>query len=501
MTNKKSKKLLSFTQNKFYFILGISLVFFIVNLLIGLFKPLWLDEVASLNLLNAGSIGKIIHNFYIGADTNPPLYFLIIYLLRDFSKSDILIKVFSLVLCLGGLLVLFKLLERYVSYQTLIISFFVLSISYFFSQYLIVEIRPYSLFFFLTSLFIYQYHKIVVSSSNTLFSYVKVTIISVALLYTHYFWLFYICIILMYTFFISDKRIKIGLIISLSLSIIFFIPWLGAIHNQMTITRGTFWQEIPDLFDILTYPKFYIGHFLFLLLVLGLIFSLVFKKNIYRQNIIKNRNFFFLILLLAVFPLLNYILVVFNYSVSEPRYYIPTYISFIIVMSIIIDSLDLVGKKALLSILVMVISFYGSIKIAKYYNLEKNRETELNYFLGLNTVGLPIACESPHMFFPLNYYAEGKGNSNFYFILDQKSAHKKGNVKNALFDYYGMHNLKTVFHSLNIIDINKFKKKYKDFYFINEQNRMIFENRFKYNINYSVHLIKNNVYEIKRLNQ
>ena len=501
MTFKKFKEYLICIKcrEKYYLFWVISLLILILNLLIGLYKPFWLDEVASLNLLNVNSASKLVQNIYNGIDTNPPLYFLSIYYLRNIINNDIIIKLYSFALCFGGIIVLFKILKDYVKRDTLMITLLIICVSSFFAQYLIVEVRSYSLFFFLTTLFLYQFHKIIISKSNDIISYLEITLISTALLYTHYFWLFYCGIAILYSFFLFERKIKLRLVTSLIFSLLFFSPWITAIQNQFNITNRTFWQEVPNFIEILTLPNVYFGRFLFVFIIIVLSFSIIKKQFLCKKEIIKNKSFFILILLFLALPMLNYILVLFRISVSEPRYYIPTYVSFIIIMAIIIDSLNLFKLKSLALSVLLIIPLYGIINIKRYYNLENQKQEEITDLLNLNRLEIPIACESPHKFYPLNYYAQKVGKSNFYFILDLNSAYLKGNVKNARFDYYGNQSLKRMYDIPNIIDIQKFIKKFKVFYIIDEKNRLIFENRFRNNSNYNIYSKAYNIYLIERV--
>jgi len=116
------------------------------------------------------------------------------------------------------------------------------------------------------------------------------------------------------------------------------------------------------------------------------------------------------------------------------------------------------------------LGFYYNAKF-NYVNKETNEK--LDYFLQLDNSGLPVICESPHIFYPLWYYSD----KNYNLVLDWESSNVEGNVKNSVFDYYGNLRAKKIYDLKLVLIWSEFINLHDKFYIINEKGRMLFENR------------------------
>ena len=486
-------------MKKFYYlILAVGLLFISSNLIIGLYKPLWLDEVASLNLLKVTSWSNLLNNIYNGADTNPPLYFLLLFFVQKLTKSVIYFRLFSVSLSITGLILLLRFLRKFVNKQTTAIVLIIISISYFFPQYLMVEVRPYAMFFLLSVLFLVQYYRISFQNQKNIFNILSLIFITIFLLYTHYFAIFYIIITLIFEIFNKNRKNYLVLI-SILIGILSFLPWVVAIRNQLSLIHGIVWQAKPKIWEIIKLPSFYFNSFLTIFVLIGSVVGLFIKKIDFTKIHKEYGGFLILIIIFSLFPFINIILTYFNLSVSEPRYYIPSYISYIFILAIILNLFELVEYKLLLIPILIILFIYGSIMEVSYFKFQRSRKEEIKFLLKLNQTSLPILCESPHKFYPLDFYAKENGISNFYFILDKESAVLKSNVKNAIFDYYWNENLKHIYKLNHLIPIEEVINCLNAFYLLNEKDRMIFEHRFENNPSYSVKKEGHGIYFIEKL--
>ena len=465
--------------------------------MIGLNKPLWLDEVYSINIIQVKSVGQLIRNFYNGADTNPPFYFILIYFIQKLTRSIIYIRLFSLILSIIGLYFLFKLLKNFVDREIIILIFLILSISYFYAQYLVVEIRPYALFFLLSVLFINQYYKISIINDKKLINSLFFLVVTISLLYTHYFAFYYVLLILIIE--LWNRKRNYYIIISIIISLLLFLPWLTAIKNQLSIVHGKIWQEKPTFFEIIKLPTLYFNTFSSLLLLILIVISLFKQKINFTHFNLKFDNYVLLIISYSIFPFINIILTNFNLSVSEPRYYIPSYVSYIFILAIVLNHFQITNLKLYKLLFTIFLVLSGFYRIELYYNNQLIRRNDINSLLKLNELNVPILCESTDEFYPLNYYAKLSGNSNFYFVLDKQSSELNGNVKSAGFDYYWSKGIQHFYMSQNLIPIKEVINRFDSFYLINETQRRIFENRFENNPSYLCNRLKGNIFFIRKI--
>lgn len=132
----------------YYFLLAAILVLSLGIRLIGLSKGIWLDEFASINLLQKGGLYGTLSA--ARADTQPPLYFLFLELWSRISISEEFLRLCSVIFGIGAIVVVMVWLKRYSNLASLLagLSFATLPIMLRYSQ----EIRGYSLLVFATAL-------------------------------------------------------------------------------------------------------------------------------------------------------------------------------------------------------------------------------------------------------------------------------------------------------------------------------------------------------------
>lgn len=449
---------------------------------LGLIKPLWLDELFSLQIIENDSPIQIVAKLYKGSDTNSPLYFVLLkFYTFIFGTSDLSLKLFSFCLTLAAIIILYKIVKllNHNSTSQLIVLTFVL-VSQTIATYLMVEVRMYSLYFLLSNLLVYYYLKIdSIDFRQALF----ITLLVMALLYTHYYSFYLIFSIMTYEL-LTQKRKKV--LISIAFGILVFLPWIPAIFNQFQIGRGLIYQSQPNLGSNFYQYFFLIGKGgVIILALLALFYFLIVKK-------IKMNNQIILAFIISSVPLVNILLSYLHLSVQVPRYFIFSLIGLTMIFSFTLDKL--IDNKFIGLLIVFLLTVFTLNRLIYYKNFIEKNKTEIENILKLSKNNL-VVCESPHKQYPLDHYSS---NSNVLLLLDSISAFSKGNIKNAPYDYYLLSNYKKFYSLENILHFDDFVARNKKFLLINEDDRMLYEVRFRNNPNYTTKVISKNMLLIEQ---
>ncbi len=472
------------------FINIIFIVPFFISFNINLIKPLWLDEIASIYQVNVQSIKILIQNFFNGSDTNPPLYFIMLFFLtKIFSINVTLLKITSLLF----VIISFSILQKLYWFKTNRFYFNVIFISSpFLMYYLISELRAYSLILFLASILFSELSNNYVYNTK---EQIKISIIITLLLYTHYFSIFYaipVIIILIYKN--IEQHNYSNLLLNLSPILLYFL-WIPAIINQYSVFFGHTWQPIPTFRSVLLIPKYFFGKIIVFLIP---IFVYIVIKH-YKDIIFTLKKIDSLIVFVMIcWSILPFIIAIFSVFTKVPfveRYFTISIIPFLILLTFILS----ISNSKVLSYFVFIICIGSFIfNSIKFYEdntlLQKQLQKRLNYLNQKDMV-----CESPHVFYPMNFYKIENMKFNVFYALDYESAIAKGNLKNSLFDYYGNLNLKKYFNLKNVCHWDSLKSHLRDFYLINESNRMFFEFRIVPDSSYKIIKIDNDIYRIIKI--
>ena len=492
-------------QNKIldYLYLLAATFFFSVNLIWGLRKSLWLDEVGTLITINSNSFIKLIQNIYNGSDQNAhaPLYFILMYFLNLlFGEQVLIFKTFSFSCIIVCILIAIYVLKDKIKYQTFLFLFLFLSINSFFSQFLIVEIRMYGLYFGLVIFWILYLYINRERNYLDVKSLIIYALLLTALLYIHYYSFFYIFLLFLLEIYYSLKYKFFRNLIPYLISFFLFSPWIVAIKNQVDSVHGYFWQKIPSLDNFFDLYYSFVGKSSLFLLVFILIYFMLKNKNLGSIKIFSEDKSLFIISLFSflIVPFFIFITSLFELTVFVNRYFIPTYIVLILFLGILFQVSKLYKKSYLRFFIFLFLIVVGIYRMNNYRQFVQSAKEELNKKLELNEFKIPIVCESPHTYYPLEYYSQKKGVSNFYFILDYESTFKEGNIKNAPLDYFWNLNLKKCYDLPRVIEWDDFKAQNNKFLLIDEEDRMLFENRIEINPKYSWQVVKDNIYFVDK---
>lgn len=465
-----------------------SIIMLLINFYLGLNKKLWLDEIASIQYTNIDNLTQIFTNLYYGTDINPPLFYSIFYFIRNIFQDNILTyRIFIFLIGILSMILLLKIFKKFLIYKNFYLVLALLTITSFFSQYLIMEIRSYGLFFLLFLIFIYYWLSIRVDNQTVKKDLVIISIVSILLIYTHYYAIPYVLLLLLI---LALKEKKIIFWLPLLIVLIAFVPWIKVITNQLIVFHGKYWQPIPSLKQLLYLPFFYFGKGIIFILVIPLI--IIITELIKKHEIIKIKNasvlknFFWVIFLI---PIIDFIFSSFDLLVFVERYFIPTFIGFFFIIGILVQKV--ITTNYMKTIFFVLILLLGAYRIWKFNNNIQSNNRKLETYLNYENKEIPIVCESPHLFYPLNYYSKKK---SFWYVIDSTAATVQGNVSNSIFDYYGNKKMKVYYNIKNIIEWERFKSKYKEFLIIDEPGRLLFEYYIKDAKSYSVKNVIDNLF-------
>jgi hypothetical protein len=474
-------------------LLGTGIFFLTTNFVIGIQKPIWLDEIATVLTISVSSISKLVSNLYSGCDTNPPLYFIVALVVTKMtSLTVIVLKLVSLVFALTGLFIFYHEFKARIRLESFLLCLLGIAVSTFFSQYLTTEIRAYSLFFALSFLLLTQYRKISTVERINVGKMLSFALIIMLFLYVHYFALFYVVMLVIFEMCYSVPEGRLNVLLAAMIALIAYAPWIGGIVNQLKAVHYTSWQPTPSILQVLDTPHYFFGYPLLIFLVICAL-AMVFRRKVGTSAFFheQNKREIILLGLFALLPLFIYLLSMFIPIVFTQRYFVPSYVSMLILLALLINDF-LPDRSYLIAALLVLFTAIGVHKLVAYKNNVESLKAKLEHDLKLNSEGIPIVCESPYVFYPLDFYAQREGNSHFYLVLDKESAQAAGSVRNAIFDYYWNSRLKEVYELPRVVEWNDFSKSFNEFFVIDEMNRMLFERRIGNDPRYIVQRMKDN---------
>lgn len=182
-------------------------------------RAVWFDELASIQVATQ-DFPQLLN--MTAHDTHPPLFFLLLKIWSQFSMNLQFLRIFSLVMGIGNLILMGKLSQKILPKKAAMIATVLFSISPF-HVYYATEIRMYVLFIFETlilTLFLLKFIK-ETSVKHALF----ILSISLAILYTHYYAGLIILALSFWLWFNHESVFKQWLFIQL-IACLLFIPWL-----------------------------------------------------------------------------------------------------------------------------------------------------------------------------------------------------------------------------------------------------------------------------------
>ncbi len=413
----------------------------------GLIKPLWIDEIITIWQLESTNLFTIVEKFFQGYDTHPPLYFFIASILISiFGNSFITLKIFTFCLSTAGIFVIISTMKKMKFKNELSVTLLIIITAFYFSNFILSELRPYALYFLLSALVIRDVVQIFITQKYD--SVLLRTIIYVLFLYSHYYAILYLILIVAVLFFSRVRNLKIYL--PLFISILIYIPWCFAIINQMNTFENSTWHFLPSLLEIIIYPVSFFRYTSILFLPI-LIASLFMFKN-ERNKTLKN-----IVLLLLLFPYLNILIYLAGFEVYSFKYIIPSFIAAIIILPYGLKQISSAKTKTVLAILLLLI---GAARVYNQINWSLNERDRIDSEISFNS--FPMLCESPLDFTQLKYYSDDLGGTQISYPLVEY----EGQSKKKKFENIWLNILKEEFSVKDIYLIEDYLKDKHEFYLV-----------------------------------
>jgi hypothetical protein len=479
-------------KNYYKILLLVSSLFLIGNLIIALNKPVWLDEAATLLIIDSLAPTEVINKYYNGIDTHPPLYFVIASAIHVVFDSIESLRILSFILILLALYFNFLFLREMGYGDAFFIFILIFTVTNYSMQYISFEIRPYSLFYLLFSIHLYLYTQLQLNRKYFPLFYVCVL---TALLYTHYFAIYYIILWASLDLIVSIKQKYLTKrILCYVFPALLFLPWVPAIFNQFNSFGNVIYHMEPTykifLSDMFNYFRYLSIPFIFII-----VYFLYGRFNSLRFDLTGNGpKIYILILSIVILPILIYFLSKLDLAVFSHRYFIPSFLGLLILVSgglgLIFNKISLFVKYAIIIVMVML----GMHRINQTHIHSQNAQKQILFYQGLGGT-YPLATETPHTFLPSYYYdIKLNGTTNVYLINDSESVMLASNVQHQLFDFYWLQLWKREFDIENVLSWEEFKNKFSEFYIVDEARSAVFEYRIESNENYKTKVFSDSIY-------
>jgi len=361
-------------------------------------QSVWLDEIFTLNQCDPKHTFSEIYKVLIERDPHPPLYYFTIhFLFKIFGYSTFVMRTFSAVAGIGGIVALYFLGKELMNKRVGLIAAALLVINYF-HLYYSQEARMYSLLFLTTTLSFYYLVKLI--KNPTLRQTVPYIICSSLMIYTHFFALFtFIGQYAILLFFILRPYsgnwkvfLKITLVSGIA-TIIAYIPALIVLFNSAQIK--SIWIQMPAADVYTQIIKEFFGFSEFILFILFTVVIYYFMQ-LYRQSEsremridpVKDRQifafylFFMWIFVTLIIPLIvSYI----NLPMIVSRYFINILPAILLIFAIGIDQMKSNVVKMVLMLFLIVFSANDILVVKKYYDTPtKTQFKQLSKFIAKN---------------------------------------------------------------------------------------------------------------------
>jgi hypothetical protein len=458
-------------------------------------KYFWNDELLSFYLLDDPSFKHMMMALSDKINASPPLYFVLGWLwTKVFTATELSLRMFSsLVICMACVIVWITLRRTFNFWSATIgtISIFCLSRILGLPNEILyqnAEARFYGLFLAVCSLGLLQFDLLCRKERCSWRSILANTCIHTAIIQTHIYGFLYSGAIL-FAFIIRDRFFKVfrpKVYLSIILSWLSFIPWIGLFINQSDLGKPRFWLTAPSTSLLIRY-SIVPSLFLTVLIILSLIIVNKAKDThfitIFNERFQRSRRETSLLIFAYSFlgvPAFAWIISHTLKPIFLDRYIIPTVISWSIIIAyftshIIIPFSILIkndfGRFQLFKFLVnnqrLLLTTTIAILIMHpiYYAEKLNQEQ----FPGSNDekygyTDLPIVVEYSHPFLKRFHYSQKR--NRYFFILDWQTALDEASGLFSAGEYKTMDALKRNYPALfqnNVVESQDFIKMYKRF--------------------------------------
>lgn len=395
------KKLsINFNQLLFAVLALISIFFINYSIVNVVSQSLWYDEAYTL-FHSQESLRHIVDNARI--DQNPPLYnFVVHFILNYFGNSIEVVRYFSLLCGVVGLILLWNLANTLFGKWIASLSalFFILNNAIF---YYSTEARCYTFLLVLVLLQLTLFFDLRNQDKKyQILKHVLFVLLTLSLIFTHYLSLFFLATQAVFVLVNSQDKVKLKVFLFLDylVAALLFLPWLLTITQILSETSGgDYWLKAATIFDIPTAAGELYGQPLLGILILLVCLFVCFG------NRLSNQNLFF-------FSLLGFLPLIIAFFISQivpsflARYLLYTVIgSTVVIANLLYKLQDLrYGRIISLGLIFVYILFLLIINVPQVQYKNQNVKSGVQY-LRSNIKSSDLIVLSPRsMGVPFAYY-------------------------------------------------------------------------------------------------
>lgn len=385
-------------------VIGITIVATIFSFLHIGQKSIWIDEAFSIYFakLPWRDMWAVLSN----VETNQGLYYILLKFWLLLGDSEFVVRSLSALFSIASIPVTYALAKRLFGVRAGLISALLLSVNTFFIRYA-QEARGYSLVFFLVTLSSYLFLRIIEDPSNRrlLCGYISISVLAV---YAHFYGALVLIAQALSVLFLPSNKFRVRqllivilIIASLLIPIAIFILFKSG--GQVSWIPKPSVSRLIDLFLDLSSDTGHTGYIFSLYLLPCIIFLAHALATFFRVGRSTDTwRYAFIFLWLAAPIGLSY-----GFSFIKPifydRYLIVSLPGLVLLSSVGIDLINKKLLRALLIILLIVLSVHSTFTF--YYPVEKeNSRDSTNYVLSQAKRGDFIIFFRGHTIVPFEYY-------------------------------------------------------------------------------------------------
>ncbi len=365
------------------------------------YQSLWIDEIFSMRVSATNNDLLFIYDFLKNHDPHPPLYyFLIHFFFLLFGQTTFVLKLFSAVIGILGLIAIYFLGKEIKDKKLGLIVSFLTAINYFHIYYS-QEGRMYSLLFFtscIALIFFIRFYRDYNLKTMSLF-----VLGSLFLIYTHFFGVFELVSLyfLILIKILRERNFKLFKLTFLSgiLTILFYIPSIIIVFSNPK--RDSIWIPSPTFETFEQMFKEFFGfnsalNFIILTLIIISILFLIYQK-VYQKITFKANEPNFVLLFLSIIVLTIILSLLYSFytlPIVVSRYFISLLPLILVLLSFIIYQTKL---KYIQTVVLLVFCYFSlqNLFIDKkfYENFYKTQfKHSIDFMLSKNSKD-PIVCK------------------------------------------------------------------------------------------------------------
>ncbi|MFY9573665.1 MAG: glycosyltransferase family 39 protein [Blastocatellia bacterium] len=378
---------------------------------------LWYDEVFSL-IVAKQPFGVMMHSIFLGGDTNPPLYTLLLHLWIKLGDSDAHVKYLSLLFGVASICAAYLVARQVGGKYAGLVACLLLAVSPM-AIYYSIEARPYAIFLFLSLLSTYFFlsairaseHREGIPSGATIMP-VGYLVATTLVLYTHWFGLLLVLIHTLGLVIYRPSTIRMTRRYALSLIVIgcSCLPLAPFLSNQLKLQAsvgGFQWPGQPGLHSLLELALYTSGGRRSLALTAA--FFVIACLGRAKQAPVEGSNLKRHTIFLSAYVLLPVILVyvastlIKEYTFFVPRYFLPFLVGVYVLVGI--AALRVEWKMALACVLGLA-AFPVFETVTHRQPPEKPYSRIASELSGRDAPDVLIAHLSPASYYPVLHYRD-----------------------------------------------------------------------------------------------